>query len=72
MQRRVNLETLWTEGPNAVSSLGYRLSEVYFRGDQVRVQEAPDALRLNITGWCYGQISTITAFGAGTNVNGAI
>ena len=72
LQRRINLETLWSTDAGATSALGYRLSEVYFRGDQVRVQEAADSLRLNITGWCYGQISTITAFGAGTNVSPAV
>jgi|ERR1041385_2596519 hypothetical protein len=70
LQRRINLETLWSTDPAATSATGFRFTETYFRPDQVRIQEAPDSLRLQVTGWCYGGISAITAFGAGTDVSG--
>ena len=72
LQRRIDMETLWSTDAAATSAMGYRLTETYFRPDQIRVQEAPDSVRLQVTGWCYGGISAISAFGAGTDVSGAI
>ena len=72
LQKRINMETLWSTDAAATSAMGYRLTETYFRPDQIRVQEAPDSIRLQVTGWCYGGVSGITAFGPGTNVSSEI
>lgn len=69
LQKRVNLETLWKVDETATSDIGFRLNEVYFRPDEVRIAEAADALRFQVTGRMFGPVSQITAFAAGTNVN---
>lgn len=71
LQKRVNLETLWRVDETATSDIGFRMNETYFRPDEVRIAEAADSLRFQVTGRMFGPVSQITAFTSGTNVNSA-
>jgi hypothetical protein len=50
------------------TDLGYKYSEVYFPLDQQHITEAEDGITLQLNGVCYGTITRITAFTAGTTV----
>lgn len=68
-QDRINLATLWTVDNTGTSDTGFNIREVYVRPDNIRVQEALDSLKFAITGWCYGPISSVSAFDPGTDVS---
>ena len=69
LQDRVNLLTLWRTDTTGTSDTGFAMREIYFRPDNIRVQEALDSLKFAITGLQYGPISTISTFDAGTTCN---
>ncbi len=60
-----NIEYLMETGG---TDLGFRYAEVFFPLDQQSLSEAEDGITLALTGTCYGTISRITAFTAGTDV----
>ena len=70
---RVHVEVLWqgdpASGAGTSDDVGYKLNEVWFQPGAQRITEAPEAVRLGVTGFVYGPISTITAFTAGTDVS---
>jgi hypothetical protein len=68
---RIKLAVLWKGDPAQAGTddMGWNFNEVWFAPHQVRVVEAPDSLKLAATGWCYGPVSAITLFDAGTDVS---
>lgn len=70
MQERIHVEVLFLGDPNLsplnTDDYGHKFNEVWFQPGGIRLAEAADSLKLNITGSIYGPISQITAFGAGT------
>lgn len=60
-----NVEYLMETGG---TDLGFRFAEVFFGLDQQQLAEAEDGITLSLTGQCYGTITRITAFTAGTDV----
>lgn len=70
---RVHVAVLWqgdpTSGAGAADDYGFKLNEVWFQPGAQRVTEAPEAVRMNVTGFIYGPISAITVFDAGTDVS---
>ena len=62
----VNVEVLWDD--LASSKIGRRYTEVYFDPGAQSINEAPDMVTMNLSGDCYGQIETITAFTSGTEL----
>lgn len=72
-QNRMDVAVLWQGDPAAggaaLDDYGMNIREVWFTPGQQRITEAPEAVRMNITGFCYGPISHISAFDAGTDVS---
>jgi hypothetical protein len=60
-----NVEYLMETGG---TDLGFKYAEVFFPLDQQTLSEAEDGITLALTGTCYGTITRITAFTAGTDV----
>jgi hypothetical protein len=60
-----NVEYLMETGG---TDLGFKYAEVFFPLDQQSLAEAEDGITLSLNGTCYGTITRITAFTAGTNV----
>lgn len=60
-----NVEYLMETGG---SDLGFKFAEVFFPLDQQTLSEAEDGITLALSGQCYGTITRITAFTAGTDV----
>jgi hypothetical protein len=60
-----NVEYLMETGG---TDLGFKYAECYFPLDQQPLAEAEDGITLSLNGTCYGTITRITAFTAGTNV----
>lgn len=50
------------------TDLGLQYAEVFFPLDQQQLSEAEDGITLTLNGVCYGTITRITAFTAGTDV----
>lgn len=50
------------------TDLGFKFAEVFFPLDQQNISEAEDGITLQLNGQCYGTISRITSFTAGTDV----
>jgi hypothetical protein len=65
VKRTVNVETLWTD-PDAVGNMGYVWKEVYFPPDKQSLTEGNDAVQIKCSGEVYGDVTTHTAFTAGT------
>jgi hypothetical protein len=64
-----NLCILWaTGGGVGGTSLGFKYDEVYFPPGEQKIAESDDGVNLSLSGKCYGNISRITAFPAGTDV----
>lgn len=64
-KKSCDIEILW-DGPT--NDIGLQYAEVFIPGDQVSVAEGDDAITLSFTGMCYGSITRISAFTAGTSV----
>jgi hypothetical protein len=47
---------------------GFKYAEVFFSLDQQNLSEGEDGITLQLNGMCYGTVSRITAFTAGTDV----
>lgn len=62
----VNVECLWDDLTG--SKIGRLLSECYFRPGEQTLNEAPDAVMVNLNGLVYGQIKDITVFTTGSVV----
>lgn len=60
-----NVEYLMETGG---TDLGFKFAEVFFPLDQQQLAEAEDGITLTLTGICYGTITRITSFTAGTDV----
>lgn len=70
-QDRIAVEVLFRGDPNGgggSDDYGFRFNEVWFQPASIRLVEAADSLKFNVTGSIYGPISQITAFGTGTNL----
>ena len=50
------------------TDLGLKYAEVFFPLEQQSISEAEDGIILNLSGMCYGTITRITSFTAGTDV----
>jgi len=50
------------------TDLGFKYAECFFPLDQQTIAEAEDGITLSLTGMCYGTITRLTAFTAGTSV----
>ncbi len=50
------------------TDLGLKYAECFFPLDQVQLSEAEDGIKVSLNGLCYGTITRITAFTAGTSV----
>jgi len=59
----VNVEVVWDEGAN---DAGRRYQEVWFSPPDQSINEAPDGITCNLSGRCYGAVTSIAAFTAGT------
>jgi hypothetical protein len=59
----VNVEILFTFGG---TSIGYKLAEVFFEPSRIVLNESMDGVTLQAAGMCYGTITEITGFTAGT------
>lgn len=71
-QDRVHLCLLFRGDPqnaSGVDDYGFNYREVYFQPGQVGITEAADRVTVNATGWCYGPISQMSAFDAGTDIS---
>ena len=71
-QDRLNVAVLWRGDPLDVTetdNMGFNLNEVWFPPGQSRIVEAPDSVKLNVTGFIYGTISAMSAFNPGTDVS---
>ena len=69
---RVNISVLWKGDPldaTETDNMGFNLNEVWFQPGQTRIVEAPDSVKLNVTGWIYGAISAMSAFNQGTDIS---
>ena len=70
MQERIHVEVLFLGDPNLsplnTDDYGHKFNEVWFQPGGIRIAEAGDSYKFNLTGSIYGPISQITAFGAGT------
>jgi hypothetical protein len=62
----VNCEGLWDDLTG--NKVGRKLTETYFRPGEQSLNEAPDGVLVNLNGQVYGQIASITAFTAGTQL----
>lgn len=60
----VNVEVLW-EDPQNVRDRGFKWSEVYFPPNQ-QITESDQAVMVAMEGECYGSVTPISAFTAGT------
>jgi hypothetical protein len=60
-----NVEYLIEQGE---TDRGWKYAEVYFPLDQISLSESEEAVTIAITGLCYGTITRITGFTAGTDV----
>ena len=69
LQDRVNMATLWRVDATGTSDTGFNLKEIYFRPDNIKITEAPDSIKMAITGLQFGPISAISLFDPGTSVN---
>ena len=70
-QDRITVEVLFRGDPNAPTGdddYGHRFNEVWFQPGAIRLVEAPESYRFNITGSIYGPISQITALTSGTTL----
>ncbi len=71
-QDRVHVEVIFRGDPNAsplnADDYGHKFNEVWFQPGGIRLAEAADSYKFNVTGSIYGPISQITAFTTGTNV----
>lgn len=70
-QDRVTIECLFRGDPNPPThddDYGFRFNETWFQPGALRLTEAADSLKVNVTGGIYGPISQITAFTTGTNL----
>jgi hypothetical protein len=69
LQDRINMATLWYTDTTGTSNTGFNLKEIYFRPDNIRIVEALDSLKFQVTGLQFGPISSISAFDPGTSIN---
>lgn len=60
-----NVEIFWDESG---TDYGLKYAEVYFPLDQIQIRESGDGVILSLRGQCYGTITDISAFTAGTDV----
>ena len=60
----VNVELLW-EDPQSVQDRGFKWAEVYFPPDR-QMTEGADVVTIDLSGECYGAVTLLTAFSAGT------
>lgn len=70
-QDRITVEVLFRgdpQPPTGDDDYGHVFHEVWFQPGAIRLVEAPESYKFNITGSIYGPISQMTAFGAGTNL----
>lgn len=70
-QDRIAVEVLFRGDPHATpgsDDYGHRFNEVWFQPGAIRLVEAPDSYKFNVTGSIYGPISQITALSPGTNL----
>jgi hypothetical protein len=70
-QDRITVEVLFRGDPHVTpgsDDYGHRFNEVWFQPGAIRLVEAPDSYKFNVTGSIYGPISQITALGTGTNL----
>ena len=65
---RVDFVMLWRGGTPGTNDEGWAYREVYCAPRDIRITEGQDAVRLAVTGQCYGPASHITAFSAGSAV----
>ena len=71
-QDRVHLCIVFRGDPQQVSGVddyGWNFREVYFQPGQIGITEAADRITINGAGWCYGPISHMSAFDAGTDIS---
>lgn len=50
------------------ADLGWKYMEVRFPMDQIQISEGDDAITVSLNGMCYGTITRLTGFTAGTSV----
>jgi hypothetical protein len=70
-QDRITVEVLFRGDPHATpgsDDYGHRFNEVWFQPGAIRLVEAPESYKFNVTGSIYGPISQITALSPGTNL----
>lgn len=65
---RVDVLLLWRGGTPGTNDEGMAYREVYFPPRDIRITEAADSVNAALTGMCYGAVSHITAFSAGSAV----
>jgi hypothetical protein len=68
LQDRIDVIVLWTGATAGSTDEGWAYREVWFNPSQVTVTESDTAVTIAATGFCYGAISGITGFSAGSAV----
>jgi hypothetical protein len=67
----VHVEILWLGATPGVNDFGFRHEECFFPRELQMINDG-DPVVWSATYWCYGKMSPITAFTAGTNLTPAI
>ena len=65
---RIDLVMLWRGGTPGTNDIGIAYREVWFPPDQQRLTESEQGVQMACTGFCYGAISWVTTFSAGSAV----
>jgi len=65
---RVDLVVLWRGDTPGTNDEGRAFREVWFNPSQITLTETDVAVQIAATGWCYGAISSLSAFSGGSAV----
>lgn len=68
---RVNLAIIWRELCSfGTVDTGFIWKETWFQPNQINIRETETAVQIAATGFCYGPVSQIASFPAGTFISG--
>lgn len=65
---RVDVAVLWRGDNPGTNDEGWAYREVWFSPQNIQITESDNGVRMAATGWCYGAVSHITQFSAGSAV----